>query len=107
MSEQWPVVLVASIAFGGFLSGLVGERYPRAPMVAVAGTVLAYVGFLIFLGAWASQCWDCGYETPRYGVMLFAGVFTFPIMLMVLVAVGLGTLAPGVWRRLLDRTHRG
>jgi hypothetical protein len=104
--EQTAVVIIATIAAVGFLAGLASNRYPKAPWLASAAMVLAYGGFLVFLGTWASRCWDCGYETPRWAIAFAVGLGTFPIMLLVMTSVWLGILASLVLRSFMDGTHR-
>ncbi|HEY8172454.1 MAG TPA: hypothetical protein VIH21_05155 [Dehalococcoidia bacterium] len=103
MGESAVIAMLGAIAAGCFLSGVVGGRYPWVTLFALGAIVLTYVGFLVFLGAWAVQCWDCGYETPRYAVAVIQSLVTFALMLVMLMCVGFGTIA---WPFLRDFAGR-
>lgn len=91
----------------GFLAGAARARLPRAPYIAAFAIIIGYVALLVVTGAWVGACPSCSshvsYDSSRaidlMAAILWGGVFTFSILLFILLGGGVSSFVQWLLNR--------
>jgi hypothetical protein len=90
-------VAPAALALFGFIAGLLGARFPKAPWIGTATIVLAYLAAIAAWGGWARNCTDCeapDSDSTRGSIAAAALVFGLFETLALICIVWIAALVP-------------
>ena len=100
-----PALIFGWLPVIGIVLGLARIRFPRAPWLATAFFVGAYLLYMGAFGVFAAQCWNCSSiaNGDTRGDTFFVGAIFFGIMLAsTLLGVWLGARLTVVFGRVMS-----